>query len=1126
MDAIEIARRRAAELHANLVAAGADPFAPLALVLAEANRREIDVEPTQPGGNALQGGRARFKPADRLILYEDKGTDFIKAFLIAHELGHVDLGDDVQTCEIDPLRPSEAAPVGTERVVDHNRRKRREIQMDLFARELLVPREWVRRLFLDKKSSAAAIAKQLGAPYEIIAQQLFDALLLPSVPDDQELRPTTDPNDDQRAAIIHRGAPYLLTAGPGTGKTQTLTARIASLLAEKDTDPRSLLVLTYSNKAAGEMSDRIAADDPGAAAAMWMGTFHAFGLDILRRFGDRIGIDPAFQMLDRAAQVELLEDEFPRLGLVHYRNLFDPANVISDILNAISRAKDETCDANDYAGHVKAAKREARPGSEEEQAAAAAEEIARVYARYEELKGPRRVDFGDLVMLPVKLLEKDAEVRDHFTKTYTHVLVDEYQDVNRASVRLLQLLRPNGENLWAVGDLRQSIYRFRGASSHNMRLFKEQDFPTAEERRLAINYRSRKEIVDTFVAFAGEMRAGKGTDRDLEADRGKCGHKPELRTTDQPGMTSALIAQAIAEQGKAGTRFRDQAVLCTGNDRLARIGRELEALNIPVLYLGSLFERPEIKNLLALLHLLADPRGVALARVSTLPGFEMALSDLAPAIEALRAETQLPPRWLSTVPVASVTPGAAQAMTAIATMLRDFDADSDPWRVLTSILLDRSEIVRKLAASDSVQDRSSMIAIWQFMNFLRAQPAGQGRPIPRLLARIRRLLRLDDDRELRQLPAAAQSIDAVRLLTVHGSKGLEFPVVHLPGMNVNTLPRAYRTSPCPPPPGMIAGAAADPAIELKQAHEEEQQCLFYVALSRARDRLFLYAETRDKRGSRTLSSFVGLCGNAIEQFAIQPTLRLPEPADHKLLDIDVSDVTFEASKIALYRRCPRRFLYTHVLKLGGRRDDTPFMRLHEAVRQIVEAIAGGEDLSDDAIMARIEAECSLQGLDDHGYVEEYRAFGAAMAKFFLSCRDGYRRAERPVLRLSLDGGEIIVTPDELLTDSTGTPVLRRIRTGHRPSDAEDDLESAALLLAARQFIPGARVELLYLADAKLEPGDLSPRKLDTRRQWIERCLAGINQGSFPMTDKTHGCPGCPHLFNCEAVPEGSLIIFA
>jgi Zn-dependent peptidase ImmA (M78 family) len=351
MDAAEIARQFAAKLHADAVAEGLDPRKPYLFAVAEANRRDIDVEIAGPGATILGNSRATFIQADQLIVHEDSGSLFDQAFLVAHEIGHSELGDDPEagsSVQIDPARSAEPSPVGVERVVDYGRRQRREVQMDLFAREFLLPRALVRKLHLEDGLSATAIAERLGAPFEVVAQQLFDALLLPPIEMISEKKAVERPlNKLQSDAAAHRGVAFLLEAGPGTGKTQTLTSRVEGLLAD-GVDPRRILLLTFSNKAAGEMVERIARKNKAAAAAMWIGTFHAFGLDIIRRFHAELGLPKDPRMLDRTEAVEMLEHEFPRLGLVHYRNLYDPTQIISDMLGAISRAKDEVVDAKKY----------------------------------------------------------------------------------------------------------------------------------------------------------------------------------------------------------------------------------------------------------------------------------------------------------------------------------------------------------------------------------------------------------------------------------------------------------------------------------------------------------------------------------------------------------------------------------------------------------------------------------------------------------------------------------------------------------------------------------------------------------------------------------------------------------
>ena len=262
MDGIEIARKIAADLHRQAVEKGRDPWQPYEFTVAEANSRDIDVEPTASGAAMLNGGRATFVAKDRLILHENGGTRFDQAFLVAHEIGHVELGDDPDgepESTIDPTRSAEPSPIGVDRVVDYGRRQRREVQIDLFAREFLLPRPVVRKLHIEEGLTASAIAQRLGAPFEVVAQQLLDALLLPPIAPKAEKQTVERPlNPLQAEAAKHRGKAYLLEAGPGTGKTQTLTARVAGLIDDK-VDPRRILLLTFSNKAAGEMAERIRA---------------------------------------------------------------------------------------------------------------------------------------------------------------------------------------------------------------------------------------------------------------------------------------------------------------------------------------------------------------------------------------------------------------------------------------------------------------------------------------------------------------------------------------------------------------------------------------------------------------------------------------------------------------------------------------------------------------------------------------------------------------------------------------------------------------------------------------------------------------------------------------------------
>ena len=1129
MDGVELARQIAAELYGNAIARGMDPWSPYTFVVAEAERRGIDVEPTAVGAAILDGGRAVFIPEDDLIIHERAGSAFEEAFLVAHELGHVELGDDPDdgpARTIDLARPAEASPVGLDRVVDYSRRQRREVQMDLFAREFLLPRPVVRALHVDQGLTASDIAQRVGAPFDVVAQQLFDALLLPPIePKPEDGRQERSLNKLQAEATAHRGEAYLLEAGPGTGKTQTLVARVDGLLHE-GVNPRRILLLTFSNKAAGEIADRIARKHKTAAAAMWIGTFHAFGLDIIRRFHTEFGLPKDPRMMDRTEAVELLEHEFPRLGLIHYRNLYDPTQIIADMLQAISRAKDEVVDPVRYA-ELAAEMARMAISPEDQEAAARAEEIAHVYDTYERLKRQAHcVDFGDLVSMPVRLLEDFPEIRAHLQAQYDHVLIDEYQDVNRSSVRLLTALRGDGCNLWAVGDAKQSIYRFRGASSFNMTRFGKDDFHGGKRGRLKRNYRSVEEVVQSFSKFATGMKTG-DTDSGLESDRGPSGDRPELRTVDQSPQQTVAIADAIEEMRRGDYAYRDQAVLCTGNEKLSELGQDLERMGIPVLFLGSLFERPEVKDLLSLLIILSDRRAMGLVRVACMAEFAMPIEDVASAFEHLRSNEGEPAAWLRDIAaVPDLSDVGRSALSALASAIEGFDSASAPWTVLAMLLLDRTRMAARIGASDDIVERTRGIAIWQFMNFLRTQPSGRGLPIARLLDRVRRLVRLGDDRDLRQLPAAAQGIDAVRLMTIHGAKGLEFPVVHVPGLNADTIPRTPPTPSCPPPDGMVEGAEGSALEVFRTGQAEEQECLFYVAMSRARDRLFLYAPTQKSNGHRRpLSGFLDRLGTELVTRAIHPGRGLPLAPEMADIALTIKGgLRFTGPQLALYERCPRRFFYTHILQIGGSRTATPFMQMHEAVRMVFQAVVADASVisKDEDLEPHLGEAFTMHGLADNGYVVEYTTYAVSMIRYFLAAREGHTPDPPTALSFTFGAEEIVVRPDDVLVRPDGSRTLRRVQTGHFRSAEADDVGAAAFLLAARQAFPGAVVELVHLSDQTARPLDLSAKQLKTRQEKLSGFLTDIRAGQFPAKASSRTCPGCPAFFVCGPTPTGTL----
>ena len=375
--------------------------------------------------------------------------------------------------------------------------------------------------------------------------------------------------------------------------------------------------------------------------------------------------------------------------------------ILREIVGAISRAKDEMTGPPRYRALAQAM----LDGARDDDAAVAAEkclEIASLYELYEQaLRNHGGVDFGDLIMRPALLLEATPTLRAVLQLRHRHVLVDEYQDVNRASGRLLRALVGDGKRLWVVGDSRQAIYRFRGASSANMALFNtEYDHATLE--RLSVNYRSTCQVVNTLQSVASHMGASKGMlPLVLTPDRGSSPTVPGIRVFDTLEQEEEGVAASVRELEAAGIHLRNQAVLCRSNRRLNEIASALEARGIPVLHLGSLFERDEVRDLLALLSLAVDRFGDGLARVGAMARYGLPLQDVFLVTRRLRESDQnVLKADLPNTP--GLSPVDASGLSLLARDLSGLSASTSAWEFISAYLLDRSGLTREMAQGESV----------------------------------------------------------------------------------------------------------------------------------------------------------------------------------------------------------------------------------------------------------------------------------------------------------------------------------------------------------------------------------------------------------------------------------------
>ena len=1071
----------------------------------------------------LCGAEAVLDPSVGGIFYKESVREEQAAFYQAHELGHHFLDSAAGACsssDIDDTMSEERIPLGIQRVEGYGPRERRECQANVFAREFLLPCGEARRLFSKEKLSAADIAERLGVPVGLVHQQLAHALLVPAIEDSAPAPPGVSALDDsQKTAARADAGPHLIEAGPGTGKTRTLIARIEWLL-EQGVDPTSILVLTFSNKAAEELRERVAASAPDAAPAIWAGTFHAFGLEILRKYGDRLGLDPDLRVADPGDALLLLEEELPSLPLKHYLRLYEPAFALRDMLTAISRAKDELISPEGYRELGEKMLAAAGDDGDDVEKAEKAIEVAEVFAAYEGLLEKQGVvDFADLIVKPVRLLQDDPGVGEALRAQYEWILVDEYQDVNRASGVLLKHLAGAGRNVWAVGDARQSIYRFRGASPANIRSF-EDDFEGAKRLSLEINYRSQAPVVGLFTEFARDMKVSDGgLPPTWGSHRGDRGGEVRMEVATGLDAEAAGLASEIERQRAQRVPYRDQAVLCRSHTYLARFASRLEAQGIPVLYLGDLFERPEIRDLLALMSFTCEPERGGLLRVATFPEYGIPLEDVRAVLGFAAAEHLFPLQAIARIDeIPAITDAGRRGLGSLKSHL-DFVRPGTPAALLLfEYLFTQSRYLDTVLDDDTVTGACKRVAIYQLLQFATEyQPTGDGNPRQQLLRWIRRLETFGDEKQLRQMPSSANGIDAVRLLTVHASKGLEFRAVYLPALGASIFPANAKSTPCPPPHGMLPEAPKD-------SHAEEEECLFFVAMSRARDFLCLsraerYSENRRSSPSRLLSGLAAHLPFAPDGPAAWNDAAAPEQEEGALPHFAADHDEHKAEDLDQYIRCPRTYLYQRILNLSGARDDSAYLQFHRAVYSVLRwmgKVDAATRVSPEDAAARLDAAWEEMGPITHPYATVYRDAADEIVERAVARRAGGREILDADWLIQRPEGRIRLRPDHVEVGPDG-PVVQRLRTGRPPKEIEDDIY-ALYQVGARQEFSGARVEALFLTTDEAVPVSMTERKIDTRIARYDKAISGIRRGVFPAKPDDWTCPRCPQYFICSAVP--------
>jgi len=752
-----------------------------------------------------------------------------------------------------------------------------------------------------------------------------------------------DLNEEQTKAVTTTKGPLLIIAGAGTGKTTVIARRIAYLIEQKKAKPAEILALTFTEKAAAEMEERVDVLVPYGYIDTWISTFHAFGDRILRERALEIGLPTDFQVLSKPQQILFVMQNLFRFDLKIYRPLSNPTKFIEAMLSLISRAKDEDVSPQNYLEYVDGLKKNLKKTQGEEreileEEIAKQNELASFYKRYEELKtASGKIDYGDQVFLTLKLLRDRPKLLKEYQSKFKYILVDEYQDTNYSQNELVKLLAYSHKNICVVGDDDQSIYKFRGASISNILKFKN-DYPESTQIILRKNYRSTQSLLDSsyrLIQFNNPDRLEfkNKIDKKLISARKKQGEPVKEFSFQTLSEEADFVAAEIENLLKSRKLdYRDLAILVRANSQADPFLRSLNIKEIPFKFSGNfgLYSKQEISLLISLLTVLSDfDDSLSLYNLAVSEVYNLPLKDcIALANSARRQNRSLYKIFQNT----GETEISEEARKIVKQITKDLDELLDLSRKenvgrIVYRFLEMTGYLKKLESKPSVESTLKIQNIAKFFDKIREfLDLVQNESVKTFVDYLSTMRSVGED------PAASDfdpELNAVNVLTVHAAKGLEFPVVFMVGLVADRFPSRERSEPISLPEPLIKEI-----LPSGDFHLQEERRLFYVGSTRAKDLLY-YTWAKDSGGQRLkkVSPFVleALGKNVAEK--LENTKTPLEKIKQFSLDSSIKPKTTKFSKKIIqlsqssiddYETCAYKYRYAHILRL-------PILRHHTVV---------------------------------------------------------------------------------------------------------------------------------------------------------------------------------------------------
>ncbi len=800
-------------------------------------------------------------------------------------------------------------------------------------------------------------------------------------------------NEEQLAAIKHGEGPLLIIAGAGTGKTTVITERVKYLIEKKLAEPSEILGLTFTEKAAREMEERVDVALPYGYTQMWIMTFHSFCDRILRREALHIGYDPKYKLMTEAETIQLTRKNLFRFDLNYFGPLGNPTKFISGMIQHFWRLQDENISPSEYIAWAKAKGKSQKSKLDKEEKIENEKwlELAGAYKTYEELKIKEGVmDFGDLIVKTIKLFRERPNILKEYQNQFKYILIDEFQDTNFAQYQLVKLLaNPNKRsNVTVVGDDSQSVYKFRGAAVSNILQFKK-DYKKSKNVVLTKNYRSTQTILDSAYKLIQNnnpdtLEFQLGISKKLVAVRKDKKEEPiGFVHMDRVENEADAVAKKIKELARLEKReYKDFAILVRANNHAEPFSRALSRNGVPYQFLGPgrLFRQPEIIDLISYLKVLYNfEDSVSMYRLLSIEYLDIDGRDLAAIGNYARKYNLSLFESVEKIDDIKVSDKTKEQVEKIVEVIKKHLklARRESAGQLLYYFLEDTGLLTKLLTPTTADAEKRAANISKFFDKLKTyevdhEDAGV----------ISVVDWLDLSMEMGESPAANDvdwmEVNAVNILTVHSSKGLEFPVVFLVNLTSGRFPTVERREQIPIPDELIREI-----LPHGDYHMEEERRLFYVGMTRAEDRLFFttanyYGEgKREKKLSPFIFEALGdeAVGSEEEQKGKQLSFldysKKEEKVESHANKFHIDYLSY--SQIETFRVCPLHYKLRYIYKVPTPPSASQSfgISIHNALKDFYISIKEDKKASKELLLGLLESNWIREGFSSKSHERKF-----------------------------------------------------------------------------------------------------------------------------------------------------------